>query len=174
VGAAALVGTLALAGCGSGGVMHNGRTALTYDGHKVTNSQLQTAAAQISKAVGATVDPSVVAGRLAIGPEMEKYAASKGQPPITDSQIRAQLPKATLSPTTLEALRTDALISTLANDAKLDDASLKALSKKADVTVNPRYGTWSKGTGIVTASTPWIKKTATPTAAASGNGHPAG
>lgn len=174
VGAAAALSTLALAGCGSGGVMHDGSTALKYDGHTVTNSQLQTAASQISKLVGQTVSPALVAGRLAIGPETLQYAASKGQPPFSDSQIEAQAPKVTLSPTALEALRVDALISTMRANAQLDDPTLQMLTKSAKVTLNPRYGTWVNGTGIVAGSAPWIKATPAPTDATPvPNGRPA-
>jgi hypothetical protein len=173
VGAAAVVGALALAGCGSGGVMHDGSTALEYDGHTVTAAQLQTAADEISHlpSVNATIAPMTVAQRLAIGPEVLQFAASKGQAPITDSQIQASS-KTPLSPTALEALRIDALIGTMADNAQLDNAQLKALSEKADVTVNPRYGTWVKGTGITAASQPWVSSTPTATAAVPG-GHPA-
>lgn len=174
VGAAAVATALALAGCGSGQVMHDGSTALEYDGHTVTAAQLQTAADEISHlpSVNAQVAPMTVAQRLAIGPEVLKYAASKGQAPITDSQIRASSPNATLSPTALEALRIDALIGTLANNAELDNASLKALSDKVDATINPRYGTWVKGSGIVAAPQPWVSATPTETAAVP-NGRPA-
>lgn len=174
VGAAAVVGALALAGCGSGGVLHDGSTAMEYDGHTVTAAQLQTAADEISHlpSVNATIAPMTVAQRLAIGPEVLKYAASKGQAPITDSQIQASSPKTSLSPTALEALRIDALIGTLADNAQLDNDELKALSKKAEVTINPRYGTWVKGTGIAAASQPWVSEKPTETAAAP-NGHPA-
>ncbi|GAB3499911.1 YgdI/YgdR family lipoprotein [Flexivirga lutea] len=159
LGGAAMLCTLALAGCGSSGVMHDGSTALTYDGKTVTNDQLQTAAKDISAFVGGPVDPGVVAGRLAIGPQVEKYAAQKGQSPITASQIQAQKPKAELSDVALKALEVDALISTLANNGDLDNASLQALTKKSNVTVNPRYGAWEKGKGMVADSDPWIKAT---------------
>lgn len=139
--------------------MHDGGTALKYDGHSVSNSQLQTAAKDISAFVGAPIDPAIVAGRLAVGPQIEKYAAAKGQSPISDSTIQAQKPKVVLSATALEALRVDALISSLANNGNLNNASLQALTKKSDVTVNPRYGSWEKGKGMVAGSHPWIKAT---------------
>lgn len=166
VGAAAVISTLALAGCGSSGTMHDGKTALKYDGHSVSNTQLQTAAKDISSFVGASVDPAMVAGRLAVGPQVEKYAAAKGQSPISDSTIQAQKPKVKLSATALEALRVDALISTMANSGAIDNASLQALTKKSDVTVNPRYGSWDKGKGMVAGSHPWIKATPTSSSAA--------
>lgn len=139
--------------------MHDGGTALTYDGHSVSNSQLQTAAKDISAFVGAPIDPAVVAGRLAVGPQIEKYAATKGQAPISDSTIQAQKPQVKLSATALEALRIDALISTMADNGDIDNQSLQALTRKSDVTVNPRYGSWEKGTGMVEASHPWISPT---------------
>ncbi len=139
--------------------MHDGTTALTYDGQSVSNSQLQTATKDISNFVGASIDPSVVAGRLAVGPQIEKYAAAKGQSPISDSVIQAQKPNVELSPTALEALRVDALISTLANNGDLDNNSLQALTKKSNVTVNPRYGSWEKGKGMVADAHPWIQAT---------------
>lgn len=166
LGAAAALCTLALAGCGSGGVMHNGKTALTYDGKTVSNTQLQTATKDISAFVGAPIEPGVVAGRLAIGPQIEKYAAKKGQTPISDSQIQAQKPKVKLSDTALEALRIDALISSMANNGDITNQSLQALTKKSDVTLNPRYGAWEKGKGIVAGSHPWISEKPTPSAAA--------
>ena len=140
-------------------MMHDGSTALTYDGHSVSNSQLQTAAKDISNFVGAPIDPSIVAGRLAVGPQIEKYAAKKGQTPISDNTIEAQKPNVKLSATALEALRVDALISSLADNGNLDNNSLQALTKKSDVTVNPRYGSWEKGKGMVAGSSPWIKAT---------------
>lgn len=152
--------------------MHDGRTALKYDGHSVSNSQLQTAAKDISTFVGASVDPGIVAGRLAVGPQIEKYAAQKGQPPISASSIQAEKPKVKLSATAMEALRVDALISTLANKGALDDKSLQALTKKSDVTVNPRYGAWQKGAGMVKSSNPWISST--PSAQPAAQGHPQG
>lgn len=153
--------------------MHDGKTAVKYDGHSVSNAQLQTAAKDISTFVGASIDPAIVAGRLAVGPQVEKYAAQKGQSPISDSTIQAQKPKVTLSPTALEALRVDALISTLANNGDIDNASLQALTKKSDVTVNPRYGSWEKGKGMVAGSHPWIKATPTSSAAAPAPAPPA-
>lgn len=153
--------------------MHDGSTALKYDGHSVSNSQLQTAAKDISTFVGASVDPGIVAGRLAVGPQIEKYAAQKGQSPISASSIQAEKPKVKLSATAMEALQVDALISTLANKGALDDKSLQALTKKSDVTVNPRYGAWQKGMGMVKSSNPWIS--ATPSAQpAAPQGHPQG
>lgn len=172
LGAAASLCTLALAGCGSSGAMHDGGTALKYDGHSVSNSQLQTAAKDISAFVGASVDPGMVAGRLAVGPQIEKYAAQKGESPVSASTIQAQKPKVKLSSTAMEALQVDALISALANKGALDDKSLQALTKKSDVTVNPRYGAWEKGKGMVEGSSPWIK--ATPSAQPAVQGHPQG
>lgn len=139
--------------------MHDGSTALSYDGHSVSNTQLQTAAKQISAFVGGTIDPGVVAGRLAIGPQIEKYAAKQDQSPISDSTIQAQKPKVHLSKTALEALRIDALITTLHNNGKIDDSSLQKMTEQADVTVNPRYGSWEKGKGIVADGPGWIKPT---------------
>ncbi|WP_446667041.1 hypothetical protein [Flexivirga sp. B27] len=170
LGAAAALCTLALAGCGSNGVMHDGSKALSFDGRTVSNSQLQDAAKEISTYVGGPVEPGAVAGRLAIGPQVEKYAATKNQSPISDSQIQAQKPKVHLSKLALEALRVDTLITSLNNNGNIDNASLQKLTEQSDVSLNPRYGSWEKGKGVVAGDHPWIKPTPSAAPAAQGRG----
>jgi len=170
VGAAVVTSTLALAGCGAGGVMHKGSTALQYDGRTVTSQQLQTATDEINKATGYGIDPANVAQVLSIGPEIIK-AGKKHGVVYSDSYLRNKYKKSPLSDVAVEALRVNDISQTLSNAGNLTKADTKKIAAQ-NATLNPRYGSWVKGTGPTSAPEPWIS--ATPTAAGPApNGHPA-
>lgn len=171
VGAAAAISTLALAGCGSGGVMHNGRAALTYDGHTVTSAQLQTATEQINKATGYGIDPANVAQVLSIGPEIIKAGKAHGLV-YSDSYLRNKYNKSPLSGVAVEALRVNDISQRLSDSGNLTKADAKKIAAQ-DATLNPRYGVWVKGTGPTKAAEPWISATPTGSGAVP-NGHAAG
>ncbi|RNI23945.1 hypothetical protein [Flexivirga caeni] len=171
VGAAVALSTLALAGCGAGGVMHDGSTALKYDGQTVTSAQLQTATDEINKATGFGIDPANVAQVLSIGPEIVKVGQEHGVV-FSDGYLRAKYSKATLSAVALQALRVNDVSQSLHNAGNLTTADTKLIADQ-EATLNPRYGKWVKGAGPVQAPEPWISPTPTGNAAAPGNGHPA-
>jgi len=171
VGAAAAISTLALAGCGSGGVMHDGRTALQYDGRTVTSAQLQTATDEINKATGYGIDPANVAQVLSIGPEIIKAGKAHGLV-YSDSYLRNKYNKSPLSDVAVEALRVNDISQRLSDSGNLTKADAEKIAAQ-NATFNPRYGAWVKGTGPTKASQPWIS---TPPSAgpSAPNGHPAG
>ncbi|MBB2894641.1 outer membrane murein-binding lipoprotein Lpp [Flexivirga oryzae] len=170
VGAAVAISTLALAGCGADGVMHRGSTALQYDGRTVTSQQLQTATDEINKATGYGIDPANVAQVLSIGPEIIKVGEKNGVV-FSDSYLRNKYKKSTLSDVAVEALRVNDISQTLSNAGNLTKADTEKIAAQ-NATLNPRYGSWVKGTGPTTAPEPWISASPTSTGAAP-NGHPA-
>lgn len=169
VGAAVAISTLALAGCGAGGVMHKGSTALQYDGRTVTTEQLQTATDEINKATGYGIDPANVAQVLSIGPEIIKAGKRHGVV-YSDTYLRDKYNKSKLSEVAVEALRVNDISQTLSDAGNLTKADTEKIGAQ-DATLNPRYGTWVKGTGPTTAPEPWIS--AAPSAGPVPNGHPA-
>lgn len=169
MGAAVALSTLALAGCGADGVLHNGSTALQYDGRTVTSQELQTATDQINKATGYGIDPTNVAQVLSIGPEIVKAGKAHGVV-LSDTYLRNKYHKSQLSDVAVEALRVNDISQQLSNSGDLTDADTKKIAGQ-DATLNPRYGAWVKGTGPTKAAEPWISPT--PTAAQVPNGHPA-
>lgn len=170
VGAAAAISTLALAGCASGGVMHDGRTALKYDGRVVTSTQLQTATDEINKATGYGIDPANVAQVLSIGPEIIKAGAAHGLV-YSDSYLRTKYDKSPLSDVAVEALRVNDISQQLSDSGNLTKADAEKIAAQ-DATFNPRYGAWVKGAGPTKAPEPWISPTPA-TGLNTPNGHPA-
>ncbi|NNG37681.1 hypothetical protein HJ588_00115 [Flexivirga sp. ID2601S] len=156
IAGAVVLATIGLTGCGSDGVMHRGSTALEYDGKSASASDLQTAAQQITKAIGSgTITASDVAGVLALEPQLTKLGKANGVV-VSDDQVKATYPKVDFTPTALNAMRASTLGSELQNSGALTAATAQELLKDAKVTINPRYGTWVPGKGASAAPQPWI------------------
>ncbi|WP_265443818.1 hypothetical protein [Flexivirga meconopsidis] len=156
IAGAVVLATLGLTGCGSGGVMHRGSTGIKYDGKSASATELQTAAEQITKAIGSgTITAADVAGVLALEPQLTKFAKQKGVV-VSADQVKSAYPKVDFSPVALEAMRANGLASALQNSGALTAQAAQKLLKDANVTINPRYGTWVEGKGATAAPQPWI------------------
>lgn len=132
---------------------------MKYDGHTASTTQLQTAAKQITTALGSgTISPADVASVLSLQPEAIKLGRQHNVV-VSADQIRSAYPKATLSDTAVQALRSNQVLSTLQNNGDLTTADLQKMLKASKVQVNPRYGTWVSGKGVQTASQPWVSAT---------------
>lgn len=162
---------LTLTGCGNDSVIHNGSDGVSFSGGSATAADLQTASVQITQALGqGTITPGDVATVLALGPAAVKLG-QQHDVAVSETQIQSAYPAVKFNQTALQALQSNDLLSQLQT---ADPTGVATLLKTAQVTLNPRYGTWVAGQGAVAASEPWIKSTPSSSApAVEQNGHPA-
>lgn len=170
---------LALSGCGRSGL------AASVDDRKISVDTLQSAVDSLraadSQAFGSVTDTQVLQVFL-YGPYAE-HAASVAGKGISDDQVREAVAAAAaqnndktshpdrLNAAALEALRGNLSFSQLDDTVKGD--ILKQL-QSADVKVSPRYGTYNRANGSITASSPnWLQPPA-PTASATATPSPSG
>lgn len=168
-----VVAALALSGCGRSGL------AASVDDRKISVDTLQSAVASLrtadKQAFGSVTDAQVLQVFL-YGPYAE-HAASVAGKGISDDEVRQAVAAAAaqnndktshpdrLNAAALEALRGNLSFSQLDDTVKSD--ILKQL-QSADVKVSPRYGTYNRSNGSITASSPnWLQPPApTPSATA--------
>lgn len=147
---------LVTAGCGT---TEAGRAA-TVDGRVITEDQVRTARSEINKAFpDANLTASDVLYRLIQAPYVIDYVAKQGAPQSA-SVARASFP-ATDDPSdeAVELLRGQFARQAVENAGQQVPADLLA---KAEVVVNPRYGTFDPAQAELTASQPdWVKPAAT-------------
>jgi imidazolonepropionase-like amidohydrolase len=174
--AAGLVVTaaLTLSGCGRTGV------AASVDGRTITVDRLQSAVASLraadKQAFGSVTDSQVL--QVFLYGSYAEHAASVAGKGISDDEVRQAVAAAAaqnndktshpdrLNAAALEALRGNLAFSQL--DATVKQDILKQL-QSAHVTVSPRYGTFDRTNGSITAPSPnWLQKPSpTPSATAS-------
>ena len=148
--------TLALSACGT---QQPGAAAIT-DGSTISTKDVQTVSLQLNKLSQgqAKLTPSVVLLNLILAPYVLAEAGRTGKP-VTDAEARKVIGKvANPSRPTLEFVRMQLAIQSL-NDAS--KTSILAKLGKADITVNPRYGTFDpKQVALVPTAPNWIKASA--------------
>lgn len=167
--AALAVGALVLTGCGTS----DPDNAAVVGGETISVQEVQSATSQLA-AAGAT--PSSALRILILGHFAEKEASAVGKGVSLDQArtfAKQQLKISDPNPATLELLRRSLATQVIGQDGKAAQRFLDEL-RKADITVNPRFGTFDAKTGDIKDTTPdWIKPAPTPAPAAPvPNGHP--
>ncbi len=174
--AVAVLAVLAAAGCSE-----RPGVAAVVDGHEITQDQLNETVDQltpiIGKADGSALDPQVVLTVLLVSPSTVTVGADHGVE-VTDDAARSLLESiATEKKVDVGPLRPGSVAvgrylvamraSQESDDAEAFTSDLMTAWSALDVDVNPRYGTWSPGTGVVDGGAPdWIVSTEAPTAPA--------
>ena len=166
--AAAAAVVVSLSACSSSGLMHEGKTAGSYDGRTVTNSQVQSAVDQIGK-VSPGFDGESATAFMLLLPDLEQIGHKYGIA-VSEGQVRGMFPKSMdLSDATVQAARGSVLFTQIKQKPQALKEMQKLL-KTAQVKLNPRYGQWEKGKGPQKALAPWIKANKTSTASATPQG----
>lgn len=150
--ATALVGSILLSGCGG-----DTNVAAKFDGHVVTEQEVESAVNDVHEAYPQTpFDGRQALTMLIQAPYLIEHAAEAGYP-TTASAARASIPMHDPSPSMVRIIQSTSVI------GKLTDAEKVTLSQqlsKLDVTVNPKYGTYDATQAAIGPSTPdWIKFT---------------
>jgi hypothetical protein len=164
---------LTLAGCGRAGA------AAIVDGRHISVTEVQDATQSLRSADPANfgkVTPSQVLSVLILGRYAEQAAAAAGQG-VSDDVVRQALQSTAQqngnSNIHLDRLNADAMTALRGEVAltELDQAGQQKVLqqiKSAHISVSPRYGTFNRTSGSITAATPnWIQPAAKPTAPAS-------
>ncbi len=170
VAAAAVMGSLALAGCGQAD------TAAIVDGRVISESDVMVATQQYNDQLAANAKKQQAAGQqptqqpittdavvnwLIWSPAVIAAASAYGQPQ-SESMARAALTAVQdPAPTTVELIRAQNALNIVKGDATAS-AALLAKVARLKVTVNPRYGTFDPQGGLLTTSAPnWLPKPTT-------------
>jgi hypothetical protein len=148
--AAVAVGVLAVSGCASAD------TAAIVNGHQITEVEVQEAASQIRKAQpDSTIETTTALQSLVMAGFINDVADVVGKG-LSDSAARAAveiIPDPT--PATLELVKASLAWEQLTSEER--SKAIEAASK-AQITVNPRYGTFDAKTVQFGTSKPnWIK-----------------
>ncbi len=151
--AAALAAALSVSACGTAD------TAAVVNGEKISESEAQTAAQQINEAFKPQnpLTTAAAVSSLIAAPIINEVAMRVGKGE-SDSSARSAMPQiAEPSQATLDLVKANFALQKLTDPEKqmvLDEL------KKADVTVNPRYGAYDKdGAQLEPAKTDWLKVT---------------
>ena len=157
-------GAMALSGCGSSKLIHDGYVAARFDGTTVTNEQVQDALIDVRK-VNADFDSQSAAVFLALNPKLTALAGKYGVA-TSDAQAKAAFPATVKNPSTSAVSVVQSSMDFQAlRSSEQGQPALANLINTADVQLNPRYGTWQKGVGPTSVAPNWIS--ASPTTAAS-------
>lgn len=157
-----------LSACGSTGVMHDGNKAGSFDGHSVSNADVQTAVKQISAvSPQGGFDGQSATAFILLLPKLEAIGHKYGIV-VSPTDVRKMFPKSTdLAEPTIKAARGSLLFTRLQQQPQAKQKVIKLL-RDADVNLNPRYGQWVQGKGPKKDLSPWIKQQSNSTAAAAG------
>jgi hypothetical protein len=172
--AVVVAASLALSGCGRSGV------AASVDGRKISVERLQSAVSSLraadKTAFGNVTDTQVL--QVFLYSRYAERAASAAGKGISDDEVRSAVAAAaaqnndkTSHPNRLNADALEVLRGNLAF-SQLDDTAKTGILKQlqsADIKVSPRYGTFNRANGSITAPSPnWLQKPApNPSATAS-------
>ncbi len=145
--------TLALSACGS---QAPGAAAIV-DGSTISEKEVQTVSAELNTiAQGQTkLTPGIVLVNLILAPYVLAEASRTGKT-VTDAEARKVIAKVpNPSPATMDFVRMQLEIPNLSTASK---TAILAKLAKADVSVNPRYGTFDRAKIALLPSAPnWIK-----------------
>lgn len=163
VAATMAAGAMALSGCGSNSLVQNGYVAARYDGTTVTNEQVQDALIDVRK-VNADFDSQSAAVFLALNPQLSQLAGKYGVA-TSAAQAKAAFPATVKNPSTsaISVVQSSMDFQALRSSQQGQPALAKLIST-ADVQLNPRYGTWQKGTGPTSIAPNWISASPAPAA----------
>lgn len=148
-----LVAALALSACGS----QQAGAAAIVNGTAISEKSVQTVSTQLNTLAQGEqkLTPNIVLLNLILAPYVlaEADRAGKGVPDAQARKVIAKIDKP--SRQTLDFVRMQLAIPSLSTAAK---TAILAKVAKADITVNPRYGTFSAKQIAITPNTPnWIK-----------------
>lgn len=146
------VGALVLSGCGG----MSGGTAAVVDGEVITVEEVQRATADFNALPVTPVTPTDVLTLMIYADAAEEAFAETGGPPITESQIVAQLQGGGVAEPSQD------LIDLYRTIAHLQGAGQVPSTEGVEIEVNPRFGTWDPEARQVMAQTPdWITEVTT-------------
>ena len=149
--------TLALSACGN---QAPGAAAIV-DGTTISDKDVQTVSLELNTIAQGQqkLTPSVVLLNLILAPYVLSEAARTGKS-VTDAQARKVIAKvASPSPATMDFVRMQLAIPNLSQASK---TSILTKLTKADVSVNPRYGTFDAAKIALLPTSPnWIKASTT-------------
>ncbi|NNM46668.1 hypothetical protein [Knoellia koreensis] len=148
---------LAVSGCATAD------TAAVVDGHRITEAEAQEAAAQIREVQpDSGLETSGAVQSLVMAQFINQVAEKSGKA-LADSAARTAVPQLQdPAPSTLELVKASLAFNQMTEGEK---AQAVDLARKADITVNPRYGVFKpSGSALFESSAPnWIKAdTSTP------------
>ena len=146
----AVAGVLAVSGCATAD------TAAVVNGHRITEQEVQEATSQITKAYpDASLNTANALSSLVMAGFINQDANEAGKG-LSDSAAKAAITEIEdPSPATLELVKSSLSSQRLSS---VEQGRVVALASKAQVTMNPRYGTFDAKKVRFDASAPnWIK-----------------
>jgi hypothetical protein len=146
---------LAVSGCATAD------TAAIVNGHRITEAEAQEAAEQVRTAEpDSGIDTAGALQSLVMAGFINEVAEKYGKA-LSDSAARSAIPAiAEPAPSTLELVKASLAFNQLTSTEQSEAISL---ASKADITINPRYGTFDADRVSFDPSTPnWIKTEPTP------------
>ena len=150
IAAAVVAGVLAVSGCATAD------TAAIVNGHRITEQEVQEATSQITKAYpDSTLDSANALSSLVMAGFINQVADESGKG-LSDSAAKAAVAEIEdPSPATLELVKSSLASQQLTT---VEQGKVVELARKAEVTLNPRYGTFDAKQVRFDASRPnWIK-----------------
>jgi hypothetical protein len=148
---AVVVGTvLAVAGCATAD------TAAIVNGHRITEAEAQEAAEQVRRAEPSSgIDTAGALQSLVMASFINEIAAKYGKA-LSDSAARAAIPQIQEpAPGTIELVKASLAFNQMTS---AEQSEAVGLASKADITINPRYGTFDAQRVSFDPSAPnWIK-----------------
>jgi hypothetical protein len=151
--AAVVAGVLAVSGCASADA------AAVVDGKRISEQELQQAVAQLNAAApGVNLDNATALTLLLRAPFTSPVADRAGKG-LSDSQIVTGLRTDKLNAAALDIVRTSEAFNSQGASALTQEEQVQVLHEmeKADISVNPRYGSFDARNFGVGASKPnWI------------------
>lgn len=153
------VTVLAVSGCASAD------TAAVVNGERITESEAQHAAEQVRRAEpDSGIDTSGALQSLVMAGFINQVAEKHGKA-LSDSAARAAVPSIEdPAPATLELVKASLAFNQMTSQ---EQSEAVELASKADITINPRYGTFDAKRVSFDPTTPnWIKAEPSPTTTA--------
>ena len=150
IAAAAVAGVLAVSGCATAD------TAAVVNGHRITEQEVQEATAQITKAYpDSSLNTANALSSLVMAGFINQIADESGKG-LSDSAAKAAITEIEdPSPATLELVKSSLASQQLTT---VEQGHVVELARKAQVTMNPRYGTFDAKAVRFDVSQPnWIK-----------------
>jgi hypothetical protein len=150
IAAAAVAAVLAVSGCATAD------TAAIVNGQRITEQEVQEATSQITKAYpDSTLDSANALSSLVMAGFINQVADESGKG-LSDSAAKAAVGEIVdPSPATLELVKSSLASQQLST---IEQGKVVELARKAEVTINPRYGTFDAKQVRFDASQPnWIK-----------------
>lgn len=163
----ALTAVLALGACGSDGVLTDGSVAARSGATTVSTDQVQQALKDIAPLDSdGSFKGTQVAVLLALSPKLEQAASATGAG-VSDDEIKEIFRRVKVAPSAaaINTVRASSVLNSMSTGTSQQQAAANRVLQNTDVTLNPRYGTYSKGGNVRAASANWIQPQASAPAA---------